>query len=531
MAAGLAAGVAVVIVAVTTASAGAPLDPDDIEGTYLLQVTPVDPSLPTCSGTGGQAEMEISSATAPGTSAGTFDVLWSYGGDSLALTGTWNPDDSFQIPFITPAWDPNDPIATMSGRFLTGGETVRVEGRTDPDPMVPEWMSPCPVTWTGQNSNSGSASGPGGDWSGRVPELLMILAAILVGGLVLKKLVGAGGVPQGGPTTQPPVVAPPPAPPTPPLPASPPLPPGMPPTDAWGRPWIVQNGTYAEGALGQIWFGGQWVDPAEAVERLEAEAKAEAVEAARRAAWQRETQEKADSWLQSRARGEETPREQAQRLEREKLAQELKESQRRVEAAKREYRESLGHTTRVREAYARKEAALAEAMGRRQAVAEWTQWGAERGIDLLGTVTGPAGASVKLHYQWVKNLAAGTSGAVATGDSKELLKGVKGMIQDVGWELASPLLFAKPVRGRVPTPVRTPARAPYGLTHSSANKAVTTKSVREAATGYGRDAVVGDGLKNMSEGHWPHDKGRDPLTRPIVEKARAAAGQRVWLED
>lgn len=74
---------------------------------------------------------------------------------------------------------------------------------------------------------------------------------------------------------------------------------GLPAVDAWGEPVIVQNGEYAGGEIGQIWWDGDWIDPDDARDKLREGYEAVAARDAQRETFWAESLAVSDAWLRA----------------------------------------------------------------------------------------------------------------------------------------------------------------------------------------------------------------------------------------
>lgn len=191
--------------------------------------------------------------------------------------------------------------------------------------------------------------------------------------------------------------------------------------DAWGDAHSVNDGRWPGVEPGWVYWGGEWIPPADAVERTQAQSEALVREGIRQQAWQT-----AGEQIRNEAR---TAR--------------IKE----LEAAAAQYTIDINEintkyaeearTTRIKEL--RQQVAQGQASS-----ATWTQTAntlntltnvltgvqlvADAGVDALAAVTGPVGKVVKTGYTMVKNTAEGaaTAGASGSGAGGILLGGLAG---------------------------------------------------------------------------------------------------------
>ena len=308
----------------------------------------------------------------------------------------------------------------------------------------------------------------------------------------------------------------------------------LPESDAYGERLVVQDGTYEGGEPGDVWWDGEWIGPDQALDEIRAQE-----EAIRRRDLERDA-----FWSDSSARNREEMRELVQRghaeADGERAAREREHAA--SEARERlERREEWSHRREQLLDEHRSELERAESWGRWQRGAEWVLWGADRGIDVLAHLTGPAGKTVQSSYVFVKNVGAGASEATVTGDPTKVVDGAVEGLLDLAFSRyvsrSAPLdrAFGAPLPSAFPAinPDQWRNVAVSRLARIATNPSGyrwSSEALRAAGHNAGheylREAVVRDPVKNLLQGaregrSIPPGEGRDALTRHIREAARA----------
>jgi hypothetical protein len=137
---------------------------------------------------------------------------------------------------------------------------------------------------------------------------------------------------------------------------------------------------------------------------------------------------------------------------------------------------------------------------------EWTQFGTDRGVDVLSRMAGPAGEKLRWGYQVGKSTMQQT--ALPRGD---LVKGVRDGVVDVAWDAVSGRVdggsFQLPFAG-------TPVRDVGDSNVLSVTPSVIKDAVVQSGRGYLQDITYGDRIKNIFNGD-PWLNARDPLQQKL----------------
>ena len=173
-------------------------------------------------------------------------------------------------------------------------------------------------------------------------------------------------------------------------------------------------------------------------------------------------------------------------------------------------------------------------LGRVEKVLEWTAWGADRSVDALAALTGPAGGRVKDLYTVGKRLGKGLGEMAASGGNvAKLVKGgVEGAL-DLGFSkrVSKHPVMDRIFRGKVPSVLpkhqnwanRSAAEFFSGLTTRPTRAHALRSAQWAAAQSYLRSAAVRDPAKNIAlelpfewraRAPWA---GRDALTKSVSQ--------------
>lgn len=211
--------------------------------------------------------------------------------------------------------------------------------------------------------------------------------------------------------------------------------PGLPPLiDADGNPLIVQDGTYQGGTLGQVWYGGKWVDRPTVIREIERDHAANLLHT------QQSTEFQTDSDLAS----QQWTTQWIQRNEHEAVLDHLTRAD---DAAEIQQILKRGRTAYMN--FLRIDTAYNHALGDLHAQdggdwnaavdrTEFILWVADRGVDTLAGIT-PGGKGIKAVYSLYKGIGSGMSESLYAKDFHTglgtVLKGAGEGFTDIGLDL------------------------------------------------------------------------------------------------